>query len=816
MSFDADAGKQPGLEIWRIEQMKPVRWPKEDFGRFYSGDCYLVLNTVQKPMSSALEQDLHFWLGKDSSQDERGAAAYMTVELDDSLGGTPVQHREVQGFESKEFMSLFPNLQFMDGGVDSAFNKVDRSAYQARLFHCKGKRNCRAFQVPVSGDSLNSGDVFVLDAGANLFQWNGTSADKYEKVKGLEILERLKKERMSFNPSVTILEEGKNDGESDASAFWSELGGKPASIKTAEEGGSDNEVKTQPPQLYKVSDASGSMTVEQVGEGKLERDQLDTNDCFILFNGEEVVVWVGKGANRDERKQAMNYGISFLSDKGLPDTTPVTKIFEGAEPARFKRAFHQWQKPQVLTFGSAAEAKEKRERAEIDVSAMAQRKAAKEEKMASLEGKVDIWRIEDFEKKEIPREQYGQFFRGDSYICLFTYEKNNKPYYIIYFWQGRDSSSDEKGASALLAKDLDDSMGGEPVQVRVVDGKEPNHFLGLFQGKMVVHEGGRASAYKNRQDTDSYDVDGISLFHVRGTNAMNTRAVQVAETASSLNSGDCFVLLTPDTMYVWQGIGANDSERSTAQNIADILKGNRNTELVEEGSEPEGFWAGLGGQGDYPRTKTLANEDFEPRLFHLTTATVGGLGVEEIFNFSQDDLIQEDVMLLDVDSEVFVWIGSGATKEEHDEGIKLAEKYIAAEAENSGRDPSTPIFRIPAGAEPPNFSCHFLGWSETQATDFNDPYLAKLAGFQTGGDGESKAAAPQQVSSADTGFKDPTTNKFPIEELQNGVPAGVDPSQKHLYLDDAVFQEKFGMDVASFKKLAKWKQNRAKKEHGLF
>lgn len=52
------------------------RWPREDHGSFFSGDSYIVLNTYKDKESDKLCWDVHFWLGKDSSQDEVGVAAY--------------------------------------------------------------------------------------------------------------------------------------------------------------------------------------------------------------------------------------------------------------------------------------------------------------------------------------------------------------------------------------------------------------------------------------------------------------------------------------------------------------------------------------------------------------------------------------------------------------------------------------------------------------------------------------------------------------------------------------------------------------------
>ena len=57
-----NAGENVGLQIWRIVQFKVTHWPKEDYGKFYTGDSYIILNTYKKDPSSRV-----------SGREERGS-----------------------------------------------------------------------------------------------------------------------------------------------------------------------------------------------------------------------------------------------------------------------------------------------------------------------------------------------------------------------------------------------------------------------------------------------------------------------------------------------------------------------------------------------------------------------------------------------------------------------------------------------------------------------------------------------------------------------------------------------------------------------
>ncbi|KAG8223497.1 hypothetical protein J437_LFUL004965, partial [Ladona fulva] len=273
-----NAGKTPGLEIWRIENFTAVAYPRADYGKFYMGDSYIVLFTKQG-RDQRLSWDIHFWLGNGTSQDEAGSAAILAVDLDDSLGGAPVQYREVQEHESDLFLSHFPNgVRYLPGGVASGFTHVDPDAVEKRLFQVKGKRNIRVRQVALDASSMNKGDCFILDAGRNIYVYAGQQSKRTERLKAIAAANQVRDQDHAGRGRVHIIDEHSNEVE--RNKFFEELGsGSPSTIAPESAGGDDLEFERETENnvtLYKVSDQSGSMVVQKVAEKPLHQNMLLT------------------------------------------------------------------------------------------------------------------------------------------------------------------------------------------------------------------------------------------------------------------------------------------------------------------------------------------------------------------------------------------------------------------------------------------------------------------------------------------------------------------------------------------------------------
>lgn len=323
-----DRTPKVGFDIWRIEKFTVKKWPKEQFGQFYRGDSYIVLRTYK--VEDKFAYDIHFWLGQETTQDEAGTAAIKTVELDDSLGQVPVQHREVDGHESPQFLSYFKDvggIRILQGGIESGFNKVKPEEYQPRLLHIKGRRNVRVMQVPLSHSSLNSGDVFVLDMGMKLYQWQGAKCSGQERVKAASLMNAIDNERRGKPVKFQISETDKDD-EEEVREFWAGIGGK-GPVAQADEM-DDKWEEGHQPELWRCSDAGGQLKLTFECKGIVPKSRLDTNDVFILDVGNEIFVWVGLKASAGERKGAMGMAQRYCKEKGLPNWLPLTRVLEGS------------------------------------------------------------------------------------------------------------------------------------------------------------------------------------------------------------------------------------------------------------------------------------------------------------------------------------------------------------------------------------------------------------------------------------------------------------------------------------------------------
>uniref|UniRef100_A0A287CTA4 Advillin n=1 Tax=Ictidomys tridecemlineatus TaxID=43179 RepID=A0A287CTA4_ICTTR len=784
-------GNDPGIITWRIETRR---------------------------LGSLLSQNIHFWIGKDSSQDEQSCAAIYTTQLDDYLGGSPVQHREVQFHESDTFRGYFKQgIVYKKGGVASGMKHVETNTYDVkRLLHVKGKRNIRATEVEMSWDSFNQGDVFLLDLGKVIIQWNGPESNSGERLKAMLLAKDIRDRERGGRAEIGVIEGDKEAASPELMKVLQDTLGQRSIIKPAVPDEIIDQQQKSNIMLYHVSDSVGQLVVTEVATRPLVQDLLNHDDCYIVDqSGTKIYVWKGKGATKVEKQAAMSKALGFIRMKGYPSSTNVETVNDGAESAMFKQLFQRWSVKDQTTglgkmFNIGKIAKVSQDKFDVTLLHTKPEVAAQERMVDDGSGKVEVWRIENLELVPVEHQWHGFFYGGDCYLVLYTYEVNGKPNYILYIWQGRHASQDELAASAYQAVQLDQQLDGAPVQVHVSMGKEPRHFMAIFKGKLVIYEGGTSRKGNTEPDPP------VRLFQIRGNDKSNTKAVEVPAFASSLNSNDVFLLKTQAEHYLWYGKGSSGDERAMAKELASLLC-DGTEETVAEGQESAEFWDLLGGKTPYANDKRLQQEtlDVQSRLFECSNKT-GRFIITEITDFTQDDLNPGDVMLLDTWDQVFLWIGAEANAIEKERALATAQEYLHTHP--SGRDIHTPILIIKQGSEPPTFTGWFLAW---------DPHIWSAGkSYEQLKEELGDAATIMQITSD---MKNATLSLnssgsepkyYPIEVLlknQNQeLPEDVNPAKKENYLSEQDFVSVFGITRGQFTALPGWKQLQLKKEKGLF
>uniref|UniRef100_A0A914CHP2 Gelsolin-like domain-containing protein n=1 Tax=Acrobeloides nanus TaxID=290746 RepID=A0A914CHP2_9BILA len=474
----------------------------EVYGQFYDSECYLILKTYGTP---AYSWDIHFWLGSKSSTDLQTVAAYRATDLDKYLNLKAKQFREIQNHESPAFLALFKDkIRYLAGEKHSIIRASSKKHFKKRLYLVKGKRNC---------------DVFILDADEKIFVWNGPHSNNGEKIRGAEMARNIRDFERAGRATIEFI-----DDEWDSHAeFFTLLGAKPSPpVSKSDETDEEFEYRTiKNLKLFRVSDASGQLQMTEV-QPPLSRNSLDSNDCFFLnLSSSGIYAWVGKNCTLQEKEHVWILAQKYLHEQILPSYTPICKFHEGNEPAIFRAALNWPVEPLKLKLNQAKNSKNDHE---IDLHSMHIR-ATKLATDLPDDGKglSKVWRIGNFALHTITELEKGIFYSGDSYIVFY---KSHKVYNgIVYFWLGSQSSRDEQAAAAMFVHHIDEQESkGKAMQIRIVQGKEPEHFRRIFGDLMIILKGGNPSGFKSARELErKYEEHRTSvtkLFQVRDKKAI--------------------------------------------------------------------------------------------------------------------------------------------------------------------------------------------------------------------------------------------------------------------------------------------------------
>ncbi|XP_037703277.1 LOW QUALITY PROTEIN: villin-like protein [Choloepus didactylus] len=852
------------LHIWITEDLKMVPVPERAYGNFFEAHCYVILHVPQNPKATqGVSSDLHYWVGKAASTEAEVAAGAFVQHLEEGLGSWTVQHREAQGRESDCFLSYFrQGIIYRKGGLASDLKHVETNMYSIqRLLHIKARKHVSATEVELSWKSFNKSDIFLLDLGKVMIQWNGPKASISEKARGLALTCSLWDRERGGRAQVGVVD--KEVQATDLMQIMDAiLGIRVGNLQAAVPYPCITQLQKANVRLYHIYEKGKDLVVQELATPPLTQDLLQKEFCHILDQGGfKIYVWQGRMSSLQEKKAAFSWAMSFMQAKGYPIDTSVEVVNDGAEPVAFKQLFRTWTQGQDKNRKSRGKGKLMQVKLNVAKLHNQPELAAQLRMVDDGCGKVEVWCIQDLSRQPVDPKHHTQLCSGNCYLVLYTYQKLGHVQYLLYLWQGHQATPDKIKALNSHAKELDLMYHGALVQAHVHMGNEPPHFLTIFQGQLVVFQGGPGP--------DGEGQPATRLFHVQGTDSHNTRTTEVPARAPSLNSSDVFLLITGSNCYLWFGKGCSGDQRETARMVTTAIS-RKNKETVLEGQEPLCFWEALGGRAPYPSNKRLPEEgsSFQPRLFECSSQ-VGCLVLTEMVFFSQEDLDKYDIMLLDTWEEIFLWLGEAAEWKE--EALAWGREYLRTHP--VGRNPATPIMLIKQGHEPPTFTGWFQAWDPykwTNSQSYSEEVegsmgevsaisritaevnnfqlshwlddgrtgplaLQALKGSQDSSENELELGPKVGGSSTSTSTSSSTSTStssyysstslvvsgsLPREQLMHqaaeDLPEGVDPARKEFYLSDSDFQDIFGKSKEKFYSMAKWKQQQEKKQLGFF
>ena len=829
--FDEIDPEEPDLKVWKLDNFEPVPIALKEYGKFYSGDCYVILY-ITEAHQGGIVINIHHWIGDQASPDKFGAAAFRAVELNMFMGGRCHIYRELESRESQLFVDYFEGrLEYLVGGTAEGFNHVVSNSpkehkpclYQL-IPQSSGQLVMKRTELGVA--SLDSEFIYLLDAGKRIFQWNGQFVSTKYRHRATAHAYTIRSNERAGLADIIVLTEGEPDEllAYEEDIFWQYLKGRKAPqppnavppprtvtkrfvfeqedaedleeaiLAVSLRGSWDNFYEALPmvkgedgfelelplkdgsyTYQYRVATASGihsycdmvrDVTHNHLGEvnvvnavvgqdqdyslwgtssnssgkislseidfeGKLRRDLLRTENAFILDCTTEVFVWVGRACKPLEKQVALAVAKKVYAKYDRHEWAPILGVYESAELTTFTSKFMTWDHLKPYQSPSQKKAvKRPKKSVRFSLPSIVNVEGLLRDSKESTETMIDngsgtvevrLFTLKDgASQAAIPPNTTGVFFTESSYIVLYKYDvevrgKKVKKF-LVYFWSGLGCKN-SNNAYAKFVLDFQQMLlsrvGPERLSaVRVREGKEPKHFMRLFNGRIVVKRGSQGIYSRHLSENTLYHV-AISS-HLVGY--PRTHIVEVDPVVSSLVSARCFLLFTSQETFLWVGESSYPEEQDIAAGLCHFISNtNYHTSpdaepvLVKQtdtsSSASQTFFKHL--PGSIKDICTLPS--CTGRMFNVSVR-LGYFEVSEISNYAQYDLLmyKSDVLLLHTSSVLYLWYSSRALPSLLVRAREVAREWTKQVTEARGEDQL--ISEQTQGKEENQFKALFAGW----------------------------------------------------------------------------------------------------------
>lgn len=290
--FDTNVGQFEGLTVYEIENFLPNEVDEGLHGKFYEGDCYIILKTDVDEKDN-LSWQIFYWIGAHATLDKKACSAIHAVNLRNYLCAQCRTIREEQADESEEFLALFPlGIVYIEGGrTASGFFTVEEAEVAHRMYRLhelpNKQRQLYLETIALCVESLDSHYVYLIDGGYKIFIWYGARAKNTMKQKARLLSEKINKEERKNKSELIFCAQGDEPEE-----FWDELKLPDSeNVMKIIDHLNPEHFKPIQPVLYKVGLGMGYLELPQVEYKKLESSLLETKNVYILDCHSDLFIW---------------------------------------------------------------------------------------------------------------------------------------------------------------------------------------------------------------------------------------------------------------------------------------------------------------------------------------------------------------------------------------------------------------------------------------------------------------------------------------------------------------------------------------------